>query len=84
MELYKDILVSFLENQEVQVTVTFPDLRLKVSEIVKYSCYDALSSIQDILRDDSLTDEDCYQKIEEIICVFESLGSNCGNRHSAR
>ena len=34
-----------------------------------------------VIHDDSLTDNECFMKIEEIICVFEALGSNGGTRH---
>lgn len=34
-----------------------------------------------ILEDESLTDEVCFQKIEEIINIFEEIGSDGGSRH---
>ena len=34
-----------------------------------------------ILDDDSLDDATCFQKIEEIVCVFEEMGFNGGSRH---
>lgn len=48
---------------------------------VEMQSYRALRKIKDILEDDSLSDEDCEFKIDEIICVFEELGSGCNNRH---
>ena len=33
------------------------------------------------LEDDSLEDSECFYRIEEIVCVFEGLGSDCGSRH---
>lgn len=44
-------------------------------------CYEALRKIKNILEDESLTDTVCFQKIEEIIKVFEEIGSDGGSRH---
>ena len=41
----------------------------------------ALLQIQHILKDESLNDQECFYKIEEIVRVFERLGSGCGSRH---
>ena len=79
MDLYKEILIKVLENQELQVT--FPNLSVDVAQIVEMQCYEALRKIKSVLEDDSLEDKECFNKIEEIICVFESLGSGAGNRH---
>ena len=48
---------------------------------VESKCYDALVKIKEILEDDESSDAECFYKIEEIVNVFESLGSDCGNRH---
>ena len=48
-------------------------LRLKKNALVK--------RIKEILEDDELEDEECFMKIEEIVCVFEDLGMGCGSRH---
>lgn len=79
MELYKEILIHLLREEEVRVY--FPDLKIDAEKLLNLSCYQALCAIKTILQDDSLTDKQCFQKIEEIICLFESLGSNCGSRH---
>ena len=34
-----------------------------------------------VIEDDSLEDDECFMKIEEIVCAFENLGSGGGNRH---
>lgn len=34
-----------------------------------------------MIEDDGLDDPACFQKIEAIVRVFETLGSNGGNRH---
>ena len=30
-----------------------------------------MQKIREILEDDSLTDADCFEKIEQILCIFE-------------
>lgn len=41
----------------------------------------ALRQIQEILADDTLSDETCFAKIEAIVRLLESLGISCGGRH---
>lgn len=52
-----------------------------IVNVINSECYKALEEIRRILKDDSLSDQECFNKIEEIVCVFESLGSGCGTRH---
>ncbi len=57
------------------------------SEQEFYRCLDsdasscALREIQKILADETLSDESCFQKIEAIVSLLESLGISCGGRH---
>ncbi|MCI8704143.1 MAG: hypothetical protein HFE60_07645 [Anaerotignum sp.] len=44
-------------------------------------CYQALEEIKGILESDGLEDKECFEKIEEIVCIYERLGSDGGNRH---
>lgn len=57
------------------------DAGFDVSQIIESRCYQALKQIKEVLSDERLNDEDCFQKIEEIVCIFESLGSGGGSRH---
>ena len=41
----------------------------------------ALLRIRDILADDSLSDERCFQKIKAVVTLLEELGISCGGRH---
>ena len=79
MELYKEILAKILEDHEVRIT--FPNLTINAAEIVEGACYKALYTIKAIIEDDSLSDPECFQKIEEIVCLLEFMGSDGGNRH---
>ncbi len=80
MELYREILAEVLSNENA--VVLFPDLRSPDTDaLVDNVCYTSLLRIRDIIRDDNLSDESCYQKIEEIILELERIGSDGGFRH---
>ena len=59
----------------------FPELSFSVEELLEMRCYEALRKIKAVLEDESLTDAACFQKIEEIINIFEEIGSDGGSRH---
>lgn len=83
MELYQEILRHILADEKIQVS--FPELTDSgITKIVELECYMALRKIKAILEDDSLEDSECFYRIEEIVCVFEGLGSDCGSRHDFR
>ena len=79
MKLFQEMLVKLLEKETVQVT--FPDLDTDPAKLIELKSYWALSRIKRIIEDDSLSDAECFQKIEQIIQTFETLGSGGGNRH---
>lgn len=79
MDLFKDVIYDKIKKDEI--TVIISGKNADIDRIVESTCYKALNEIKSILENDSLTDEECFLKIEEIIRVFERLGSNCGNRH---
>lgn len=74
-ELYLKILAEYYAE--------FGDLEKRVdgTKIVQDRCYQALCRIKEILEDDSLEDPECFWRIEEIVMVFEELGSDAGPRH---
>ena len=61
--------------------IIFPKLEMNAAEIVELQCYQSLRRIQEIVRDDTLDDPECFERIERIICEFEAIGSNGGVRH---
>jgi len=79
MQLYQEILAAALAKEEVQIT--FPNLKINLTEIVESESYQALQKIKAVITDDSLTDSECFMKIEEIINIFETLVSGGGTRH---
>ncbi len=79
VELYKEILTKVLEKEKAKIY--FPNLKLSAEELVGSVSYRALKKIKEIIQDDSLTDEQCFAQIEEVICVLEKIGSDGGGRH---
>lgn len=77
MELYEEIVMKILSGQKDLVSVDAE----KLKAVFESECYKALEQIRKILKDDTLDDAECFQKIEDIVCVFENLGSGCGTRH---
>ncbi len=75
MELFEEILFNLIRSNKGKI-------KLKgIAKVINSKCYTALQKIKEIICDDSLTDKECYLKIEEIICALENIGSNGGNRH---
>ena len=79
MQLYQEILAAVLAKEEVQII--FPNLNINLTEMIESESYQALQKIKAVITDDSLSDSECFMKIEEIISIFETLGSNGGTRH---
>lgn len=81
MELFDEILYQVLSElaarESLEILVRTPE----VLKIVESRCYRALDEIKAVIRDDGLTDPECFAKIEKIVCVFEELGSGCASRH---
>ena len=71
MELYQEILVKAFEGKQVRATIDGFD----VQKMVESTCYQALEQIQAILRDETLSDPECFHRIERIVEVYESLGA---------
>ena len=78
MELYEDILSFLLRSQRIEIC--FPDLKDK-GDVIEGICYCTLKKIKAVLEDDLLDDKECFEKIEEIVNLFEEIGSDCGSRH---
>ncbi len=78
MNLYQEMLCHLLQSEQIEVK--FPNLPAMVN-MVELRSYQALQKIKEILEDDTLSDKECFWKIEEIVTVFERMGSGAGNRH---
>ncbi len=78
MELWKEIFCNILQKECMEVR--FPQA-IDLEKIFELECYKALQKIKMILQDESLDDESCFLKIEEIVSAFEKIGSDGGARH---
>ena len=76
MELYKEILSDALSQYLSGCTLPQTE-----AQLVESRCCNALKKIKAIIQDDSLDDRECFEKIEQIVCVFEEIGSSGGSRH---
>lgn len=79
MNLCKEILVKIPEDENVQINIV--GLNDNISKLFDLECYKALEKIKAVIEDDSLEDKDCFMRIEEIIRIYENIGSNGGFRH---
>lgn len=79
MSFYSDILAHKIHEECIASVLerTMP----QPENAVEMICYQAMCKIKAILDDDSPSDPECFTKIEEIVNVFESIGSNGGSRH---
>lgn len=78
MELHEEILSKILIES---VSKALSANCVNFEEAIRNKSYKALIEIKNIIEDDSLEDDECFMKIEEIVRVFESIGSDGGNRH---
>ena len=74
MKLYEEILSDCLKEHSVCYVS-------KMEQVICDRVYEALVKIKKILEEDHLSDQDRFWRIEEIVQVYEELGSDGGNRH---
>lgn len=79
MQLYSDMLEKILTEQKGRIII--PGFKINADKIIKKRCYKALREIKKVLEDYTLEDEDCFKRIEEIVCIYEDIGSSGGTRH---
>lgn len=80
MNLSREILAHYLAQQYAEIL--FPNLQMNAKEIIELQCYQTLQKIQQIIQDNRIDDEECFIRIEEIVCALEDIGINCGSRHN--
>lgn len=78
MELIKELFIRFLQSGAVEFSISDENTFERVAE---KECYIALEKIREIIRDDTLEDAECFDRIEKIVCLFEKMGIDCGDRH---
>ena len=78
MELWRELLISGLQNENYKLDC-IDDKTLK--DIVESRIYQVLLQIKQTIEDESLLDQDCFIKIEKIICTLEANKIFC-DRHA--
>lgn len=79
MNLYTEILAHYLSQKDAQIL--FPGIDLDANTIVEMECFRVVQEIQAVISDDSLEDDECFEKIERIVAKLEHKGIRCGSRH---
>ena len=74
MELYEEILLHCSKTGKICLDINTEDL---VHDIA----YQSMKKIKLILEQDQLDDRECFWRIEEVVRVFEEIGSDGGSRH---
>ena len=77
MELWQEILRKEIKRSKKNGTSEEEYIRGVIDSV----SYRALKSIKEIIEDKSLSDAECFMKIEKIVCVLEEIGSDGGARH---
>lgn len=75
MEFYQEILYKLLTEQSAALQET------SLAELFESRCYQALTEIKAVLEDATLDDPECFERIEQIVCIFEKLGNGVEYRH---
>lgn len=75
MKMWQPILSRATKKHESNVTES------ELEKLFEKECYLILERIKGVLEDDRLEDEDCFERIEDIVRIFEESGICCGARH---
>ncbi|HIV19428.1 MAG TPA: hypothetical protein IAC82_09020 [Candidatus Merdivicinus intestinigallinarum] len=54
---------------------------MDLETLTERSCYQLLKQIQEILKDDTLDDPECFMRIEKIVSLLEEHNISSGVRH---
>lgn len=81
MDFYESIINSFSEKLRAAVTPGDEERQSLLAELMNSAACRALEDIRKVLDDDRLDDQTCFWRIEEIVKIYESIGSDGGSRH---
>ena len=76
MEFLQQMAAHMLLQGELDLCISGEVLRT-----MEGRCFGILERIRQILADDTLDDPECFQRIEQIVCILEENGIDCGTRH---
>ncbi len=77
MKRYEEIVSNMLQAGELSLCIEQGEL----SALIDSKCYTAIEKICNILSDDTLSDPECFLRIEAIVHTLESIGISCAARH---
>ncbi|MBP3494912.1 MAG: hypothetical protein J6K52_01770 [Clostridia bacterium] len=78
MELWQEIICNTSKIENINESIIS---KIDLTKLLNSTCYIALKRIKEVIENNNLSDAECFAKIEEIICIFEGLSSNGGDRH---
>ena len=76
----KEILIEILRHTNINISFSMLD-GTDFEKIIQSELYDTLNRIRTIIQDGALDDAQCFEKIEEIVRLFEEKGIDCDARH---
>ena len=81
MDFYESLLYNFSEKLRAAVMPSDEEKQSLLAELMDSAACRTLEEIREVLDDERLDDQNCFQRIEEIVRLYEKLGSNGGSRH---
>ena len=81
MDFYESLLYNFSEKLRAAVTPSDEEKQSLLAELMDSAACRTLEEIREVLDDERLDDQNCFQRIEQIVRLYEKLGSNGGSRH---
>ena len=79
MENFLRALANLLIDQGAAVRIDCGGENL--NQLMKDRCWQVLAEIRAVLDDEMLEDPECFQRIEQIVRIYEKLGPGAGSRH---
>ena len=79
MDFYESLLYNFSEKLRAAVTPSDEEKQSLLAELMDSAACRTLEEIREVLDDERLDDQNCFKRIEEIVRLYEKLGSNGGS-----
>ena len=71
VEILKEYIAEYINNR-------IQDFKIDANDIADTAALHIISLIKDVITNDEYSD---FDVVEEIVCIFESYGIDCGGRH---
>ena len=81
MELMDEILLYILRQENKRDEAHEARVIAALRRNTESFSYRMLEQIRNIIRDTHFDDDECFEKIEAIVCLFEEHGIDTGSRH---